>query len=135
MKPQFHPISKMPLLEEGINGIVESSEEQLSSLNKAKDKPYIFDDAIVVRILKVFSEQKEYLKLYEKQFNLWQKGKTSVQQSNKLKELQLKLNKAKSLNAEILKLAKQFKNKTIEKVMEKNDLELALDFLTDYDIK
>lgn len=129
-KPIFHSIDKMPLLEEGVNGMLEASQEQLEGLMEAVDRPHVLDNAIIKRILKAFTEQREYIILYEQQFNLWQNEQLNSLQQHHLKSLQEKLQQIKILNEKILKLAEQFKSRTIEEIMEMDDFALALDFLS-----
>ena len=41
-QPTFHPISKAPSILGVTNGMLDSSKEQLVSMEKIKDKPYVF---------------------------------------------------------------------------------------------
>jgi deoxyhypusine synthase len=108
-KPQFHPINKMPLLAEGLSATLISTTEQLEVLNKTMVKPYVLDRFTINRIIKAFTEQKEYLECYEQQLYLWYQETLSINQHQTLQKMQQQLAKAKELNTTILNLANNFK--------------------------
>ena len=109
-KPQFQPISEMPLIATGIEQILQANEGQMKTLNELKGSCYLLDGATVSRIVNNFSEQKEYLVLYDKQLSLWQQATLSVVQQARLEDMQQSLSLAQMLNHKILKVVDALHN-------------------------
>lgn len=61
----------MPLIAYAIDGMTDSAEEQLTNLQEAETRPHVLDDATVDRLIRVYTEQKEDLWLYEEQLARW----------------------------------------------------------------
>jgi hypothetical protein len=76
-KPQWQPISFLPMIAEMIDGMWESSADNLKSLKKAE--PASLDDATVALTIKVYTDLHNDLWLYEKQLKMWQSGLMGVQ--------------------------------------------------------
>lgn len=123
----WYTIDKVPLFEKMVNGMLEASDEQLVSLEQAKDKPYILDDAMIVRIIKAHTEQNQNLHYISLQCKRWQEGKLKKEQLKAVKDIELKIEQAKNSNQKVLVLAKYFQNYTINKITEMDSVELALD--------
>lgn len=51
--------------------MTDSAEEQLTNLQEAETRPHVLDDATVDRLIRVYTEQKEDLWLYEEQLARW----------------------------------------------------------------
>ncbi|MGK0469339.1 hypothetical protein, partial [Clostridium sp.] len=87
-------------------------------------------DEIIERIIKVFTEQLDYICLYENQISKWQHEETLTPKIKlDLDRSQTQLQDLSKVLINLLALAAELKKGTIEKVMEKSDLELGLEFL------
>src|SRR6266700_1327246 len=80
-KPQWQPIEKLSLIASIVDGMLEATTKQYGTLQKAKQKPYSLDDALVNRAVKVYTDQKNDLWVYDKQLNRWKAQKLTSAQS------------------------------------------------------
>lgn len=55
--PQWQPIGKLPVIAYAIDGMLESAEEQYSTLEDARPRPHMLDDYTVSRVVEVYTEQ------------------------------------------------------------------------------
>ncbi|MBX4271775.1 hypothetical protein [Clostridium estertheticum] len=96
---------------------------------KAQSKPYVLNDEIVEKVTKVFSDQIDFICLYENQISKWHTEETlTANIESTLAKSQVHLQELSKVITNILTLAAKLKNGTIEKVMGKSDLELGMDF-------
>ncbi|MBW9159476.1 hypothetical protein [Clostridium tagluense] len=125
----WHPISMPPMLSTMISGQLEEAKNQYENLFKAQSKPYVLNDEILERVIKVFSEQLDFICLYENQISKWHDEETlTTKLEADLAKSQSQLQELSTVVPNILALADQLKSGTIEKVMKKSDLELGLEF-------
>lgn len=108
-----------------IQGILENSLEQYHSLLEASKKPYVLDDHTIQRTLKLFSAQKEDHWLWEHQLSLWEQLDLAPFQKKIIHELQEDAGKLKTLNTKILDLAREIEPHTLDRILAKDDGELA----------
>ena len=128
--PQWQPISMLPTFTEMIDGMLESSVEQLDNMRAVEDKPHVMDDATMKRIIKPYSEQLEDHWLCEEQFKRWKKGKLAEKMGPRFDRLTKQVIKLKETNEEILAIAGRIKHNTIDKIVAMDDAELALAVLS-----
>ena len=127
-QPQWQPISKLPLIATHIDGMLEAAQEQHQTLLPAKARPHALDDYTVNRVIKVFTEQQNDLRLFDEQLKRWSTGTLSAQQRKEVERLQGQMKKLRGQITMILTLAEELSKGTIEKVMAKSDAELGLEF-------
>ncbi|MBX4262864.1 hypothetical protein KTC96_24180 (plasmid) [Clostridium estertheticum] len=129
-QPQnWHPISMLPMMSTMISGQLEEAKDQYENLLKAQFKPYVLNDEIVERVIKIFSEQLDFICLYENQISKWHNEETlTTSLEITLSKSQVQLQELSKVITNILDLAAELKNGTIEKVMGKSDLELGMEF-------
>lgn len=127
--PHWQPISALPMIASFIDGLVTDTTEQWETLQLAKDKPHVLDSALVERIQHAYSGQLDTSGLFKEQLTRWQKEPLSTTQANEVLRLQEQVEKLSTNISHILGLADEVKDKTIDKILEKDDLELGLDFL------
>ena len=125
-KLHWQPISFLPQISTMINGMLDAAKETYESLVQIK----VHDDYTIQRIFEVTGAQVEDEWLYDKQLEKWLKlKKLKPKQREEIKKLQEQMTELKKINRKILDIAEEQKNKTIEKIMSKSDVELGLDFL------
>ena len=125
-KPIWRPISYLSMVATAINGHLSSSKEQYETLLKAKDKPYVLDNATIERIIKVFKEQESFIPYYTEQLQRWRKEELSSNQLIVVVDLEEKLPELKELTEKVLRLAHNLENYTIEKIMALDEAVLAM---------
>ncbi len=132
MKPQpnWQPLSNLPLIASLIDGQWEETQGQLKTLLDVRHKPHVLDNATVERVCKVYTEQAEFIWVFEAQLTKWQQEEclTSSQEA-KIKRLQDRVRQWKQDLKSILDLAEELKHGTIEKVLAKDDLALGIQAL------
>jgi hypothetical protein len=127
--PEWQPIERLPLIAEMIDGYVADAQEQEQTLREAKQRPHVFDDALVDRIDKVYGDALEMAGLFEQQLRRWHDSGLTVDQKQDVARLEGQvLGLRRGLTA-ILALAAEIRQGTIDRIMDKSDLELGLEVL------
>jgi len=127
--PQWQPIERLPLLATHIDGMLESATEQYETLQLAKPKPFVLDDYTVGRVIKVFTTQQGDLWLFDEQLRRWERGPLTNAQRQEVERLAGQMLQLHEVISAILRLAEQLKERTIEKMLAKSDVELGLETL------
>ncbi len=128
-RPEFQPISQLPLIAHVIDSMLESAAETGQALEEARPKPYVLDDATVNRVLRVYTTQQNDLWLYDEQLKRWGALPLTATQRQEVKCLVSQLARLRQVIAANLALANEMKGGTIEQVLGKSDAELGLEFL------
>jgi hypothetical protein len=84
----------------------------------------------VERVRDVHTTQRNDLWLYEEQLAQWQQAAPTPAQETEIKRLQQQLDRLRSVLTESLVLADEIVEGTIEKVLGKSDVEVAIDVLS-----
>jgi molecular chaperone GrpE (heat shock protein) len=127
-EPNWQPISQLPLLTSMVDDVLENTEEQYQSFAAVKDRPHVLDDDIVNRAIRLYQAQIDDVWFYEQQFARWQAEPLTDSQRAEVDRLSAQLPRIKELSQAILNLMDEMKDGTINKIMEKSDLELGLEF-------
>lgn len=127
--PHWQPISELPMIASLIDGMVTDTTEQWETLQLAKDRPHVLGSALVERIQRAYSGQLNTSGLFKEQLTRWQNEQLSTAQANEVLRLQGQVEKLRTNLSHILGLADEIKDKTIDKILEKDDFELGLDVL------
>lgn len=112
-----------------VKGMYSVNKEQLILLSKAKETPHSLDDMTVARIIQVFTDQQKEIEAAQQQCAYWKKQCLSEHDLAEVQEIEKISLKVMATNKEVLDIAYYCKDKTIEKVMGKEDAELGLEFL------
>ena len=130
-KPEINwqPIESLPLIGSMVDGLLDEAERQHVDLISCRSRPHVLDDYTVDRVLKVYSDQAEDVGLYEEQLSRWSKLDLASAQRWEVERLSALIPRISTRIAEILTLARELKQGTIETVMAKSDYELGLDVL------
>ncbi len=126
----WQPIGFLPELAPMIDGMLESAEDVSQSLQQAEDRPHVMDDYTVGRVRKVHGTQLNDLWLYEEQLARWSTADPTLAQRQEIDRLTHQLDRLRSVLTLTLDLTDVLKEATIEKVMAKSDIELAIEMLT-----
>ncbi len=128
-KLNWQPINFLPKIATMVDGMLESAEENLENLSEAKEKPHVMDDYTVGRMFEVYGTQKADFWMYDEQLDRWQKETLTENQQKEISRLQAQMVKLKKVVDQNLLIAEYLKENTIEKVLAKDDAELAMEFL------
>lgn len=128
-RPQWQPISMLPTLARHIDGMLEADREQYETLLEAKPKPYVLDDFTVNRVIAAFTTQAKDFGLFEEQLQRWQRGTISSEQRKEVTRLFEQMKQLRETNTQVLTLARELSQGTIEKQMAKPDEQLGLEYL------
>lgn len=125
----WYGLEMLPLYLEIITGQLAAAVEQLHNLEACKHRPHVLDDAIIDRIIKLHTEQNESTSVPIEQCRKWCQQNPSPQQLADIKKIESDTQELEKINTQVLFLAQNFKVHTIDRILEKEDGELALDFL------
>lgn len=128
-KPRWQPVSALPELAAIIYGLLRDSQEEHQRLLEAKPRPHELDDYTVNQVTRVFSDQAKTLVIYEQRLDQWQRLPLRPDQAFEVERLRAQLGRLRTLNANVLALAEELKQGTVDRVLEKGDAELGLESL------
>ena len=129
-QPNWHPISSLPIVATALDGMLEAAREQYPALEEAKNRPHVLDDDLLNRVIDVHTQQAEDLWLFEEQIRRWKAEKVTLAQQEELRRLEGQLEELRKMLNLILTLAEEFQSGTIDSIMAKSDLEIAMAFLS-----
>ena len=127
----WQPISQMPLVASMIDGALSDTRDHLETLTKARDRPHVLDDAIIDRVERVHNEQLAFVDIYAEQLRRWCTERPSAAQQQELERLEVQNQRLRQVTTDVLVLAAELRKSTIERIMERSDLELGLQALLD----
>jgi len=125
----WQSISAIPLIANMIEQALEGTREQIETLTEASARPHVMDDATVDRIDRVYAEQMEFVDIYAEQIGRWRSERPSVHQARDLDRMEEQNLKLRQATSAVLALSRELRKGTIERVMEKSDIELGLEAL------
>lgn len=125
----WQPISQMPLIASMITASLNDTREHLGTLSKAKDRPHVIDDATINRVEQVHTEQMDYVEIYAQQIGRWRNERPSAAQARELDRMDNQNRQLRDITADVLALAGELRNGTIERVLGMSDIELGLRYL------
>jgi|GEM_PF-6342427 len=67
----WQPISALATVAHVVNELLANSEEQYATLAAARSKPHVLDDEIIDRIVRLYTERLQSLRLYRLQLDRW----------------------------------------------------------------
>lgn len=129
-QPTFQPITMIPTLLKISNEMLLTSKAQLTNMKIAKDKPHILDDDIIDRSLNLYKHQNDDSAIFLQQCSIWKKEQLTELQLAQVQEIENCTHLLIDVNDQLIDICEHCKEYTINKILEKDDLELAFDFLT-----
>jgi hypothetical protein len=127
--PTWQPISQLPFIGRMIDDLLADGIGQYRNLVEARRKPYVLDDATVRGVIRVYSEQLEDVPLYEEQLARWRKTSLMGSQRREIVRLHEQLGALRGVLSDILTLAEELRQGTIDAILAKPPGELPLEFL------
>ena len=109
--------------------MLDSAEDVLRSLEQARPRPHILDDYTIGRVREAHGTQLNDLWWYTEQLARWQCASPTPAQQREMERLTQQVTALRRVLTASLALAEELQAGTIEKVLAKDDVELALEFL------
>ena len=125
--PNSQPLTALPLIASLIDGELADGQEHHATLLSVRDRPYVLDDATVERSIKLHTEQRDFLGVFAEQLARWRNERPTDAQRRELDRLKGQLERLRIVLEDILQLAEEIKQGTIERVLAKSDLELGIE--------
>jgi hypothetical protein len=123
---EWQPISFLPQISNMIDGMLDAAQETYEPLCQIE----VHDDFTIKRIFAVTGQQVEDEWMCDKQLEKWSNlSDLKTAQRDEIQRLQGQMIELKKVNRKILAIAKEHKDKTVERVLGKSDAEIGLDFL------
>ena len=123
------PLSMISMIYDLSKTMLESSQENLENFEEAQDRPHVLDDDIVERSIKLYTKQNEDIVYFISQCKEWRKENLTSKQEQQVTACESNYKELRKSNQRILFLMDDYKDRTIEKILQKDDIEMALDFL------
>ena len=127
--PHWQPLTALPLIASLIDDELADGQEHHATLLSVRDRPYVLDDATVERSIKLHAEQRDFLGVFAEQLARWRNERPTDAQRRELDRLEGQLERLRTVLDDILALAEELKQGTIERVLAKSDLERGLEAL------
>lgn len=122
----WQPIRQLPLIASLIDGALSDTSDHFRTLNEARAKPHVLDDATIDRIERVHGEQLEFVDIYAEQIRRWWAEGPSAAQTRELHRLEEQNRRLREVTMDVLALARELREGTIDRIMAMSDLELGL---------
>ncbi len=129
-EPQWQPISVLPAIALVLAEQSAETDKQLVSLKGTCDRPAALDSATIENVVRVYSEQATFVDLYLQQLERWKGDATTELLRGEVYRLEGVARHLSRTVDEILSVASTLAEACIDRVMEKNDIEQAIDFLS-----
>jgi N-acetyl-gamma-glutamylphosphate reductase len=111
--PDWQPLSMLPVMANLVSGMLAEVQTQLQSLHAAQAQRYVPDASMVDQVIEAYSEQQDFLWVYESQLDRWQQELLTVEQRQQTEQMVVQLTELKRSLSEILAIADQFKGETV----------------------
>jgi hypothetical protein len=126
---QSKPLTFLPVFAQMLRGLVQNTQDQYESLLNAQTRPYVLDDQLVERLLKLYRSQQQDELLWKKQLDFWQDLTLTETQRREINNLAGQAERLTELNQKVLDLVESLAPHTMNKLLAKDGAELGLEFL------
>ena len=126
---RWYPIDKLPMFESMVSEGIDYTLEQHALFLEAKGKPHVLNDSIIDRGVRVFQDQIEETTWHDRQIARWRKQGLTEQQKAQVDKFEASTNRYRDASKSVLALLEELRKGTINRILEMNDEELALNVL------
>jgi len=126
---QWHEIIRLPLIAQLIDGNAQDVKRQHDLLVKGQDRPYLFDEETIDRVIMAHLETLDFVEIYIEQLSRWQKEKLTKKQQTEIARLQEQSEYLKRITTAVLSLADSIADATIDQIIGMDEAELGLKVL------
>ncbi len=125
-----HPVAHWALFAELLEGHVEDADALHASLESARARPHVLDDATLDRVEQQYTVmERETIQGYEWQFARWKHAVLTPAERTGLERTRQLLSDYEGRSARVLAVVAELRSGTIERVLERSDLELGLEVM------
>lgn len=110
-------------------GQYEASLDQLNNLKQVRLKPHILDKETIERIIKLHQSQNKDSWVFFEQCKKWRSENPTQDELKLISRIEKSIHQLEETNIEIITLANDLKDKTIDHILEQDDFALGLDYL------
>lgn len=125
----WQPVSEMPLIARLIETALNDTRELLQTLGKARSQPHLLDDATINHVERVHEEQREFADIYTLQISRWRTEAPSAEEIRELARMEAQNQQLRAVTGQVLVLARELRQGTIDRIMDMSDAELGLQAL------
>jgi hypothetical protein len=125
----WQPLGMIGVIADLLDGMVDESATQVNNFTAALAKPHVMDDDTIDRALRLYGERVHFIEIYSEQLRRWRNEHPDAKQRREIERLESQTSRLREMNAHLLRLAAEIRKGTINRVMEKSDLELGLEAL------
>ena len=104
-KPQWRPLSYLPSLAHHIDERLKHYQAHYTNLLQAKPKPHVLDDFTVSEVIRVYTDAKQDLPLFDEQIQRWESEYVTAEQRQEIAQLKVQMKKVHEIVDQILQLA------------------------------
>lgn len=119
-RPHWQPITMLPVFIEMIDGMLQTSVQQLSLLQLVYEKNHVLSNTCLLNIIEQYTEQLSDHWLYQEQFSRWQRGDLRPAEERAVERLKTQIAKLKESNEAIIESAFSLELKALD---ERNNLD------------
>ncbi len=127
--PTWQPISALPLIATMVAEMLDAAGQNHNSLVEARTRPSMLDDATLDGVERVWGDTQADHWLFVDQVARWKREALTPAQREVVEHLENQVTALGELLLAILDLAKELRPGTIDRVLEKSDLELGVEHL------
>jgi hypothetical protein len=124
----YHPISAIPVIAHAIEGSHNSTKSQLGNMRRLRQAS--LDDATLNRVKKLYESEMDFFPYFTEQLRRWSELKNLTQfELGEVSRLSYLNEKTEEMAKEILEICEEYKDKTIDALLNKDDATLGMEFL------
>ncbi len=106
-----------------IGGMLEEVETENLFMLEAQKEPHTIDDYTIQQVMDVYTEQQDVLWVYREQLSRWKQENPAPKQLKELTRLEQQVDEIDQYLTDILAIADEIKDKTIDRILGKSDTE------------
>lgn len=118
----WRPITMLPVFMEMVDGMLQTSYEQLGCLQLVYEKQHVLGNTVISRLIKQYEKQSRDHWLLEGQLEHWQQGDLRLSEKRAIERLVTQASQLKENSRAILKVADAIERIEIESVVSADEL-------------
>lgn len=125
-QPRWQPISALPLLAKLIDEGLSDAQDMLENVRYGVDRPYVFDDLMVDRILNLYEANIDFTEIYTGQLERWGRETSDPVKRAEIDRLTALVPELRDISRAIINAALEIRKSTFNSIMELDDVVLGM---------